>query len=120
MHELSLMAGLLRQIEEAALASGAGRVTAVSLKVGELAGVEPALLSGAFDLLAPGTVAEGASLDIEHVPLTAECESCGPFRVERFRFRCPSCGGAGTRVVAGEDVILESLVVESGRPAVSP
>jgi hydrogenase nickel incorporation protein HypA/HybF len=116
MHETALMTQLLRRIEREARAAGAARVKAVRLRVGELSGVEPRLLESAFAWLAPGTVADGASLEIEPVPLEASCESCGQrFRVEQFRFRCPACGGDRTRAVAGEDLILESLTVEDER-----
>jgi hydrogenase nickel incorporation protein HypA/HybF len=112
MHETALMAHLLRRIERETLAAGAARVTAVRLRVGEFAGVEPGLLEDAFRRLTPGTLAEGARLEVVTVLLGAQCESCGhPFRVEQFRFQCPVCGGRQTRVVAGEELVLESLTV---------
>jgi hydrogenase nickel incorporation protein HypA/HybF len=116
MHETALMAQLLRRVEQEARAAGAARVKAVRLRVGELSGVEPRLLESAFDWLAPGTVADGARLEIEPVPLEASCEACGRrFRVEQFHFRCPACGGDRTRAVAGEELVLEGLSVEGGR-----
>src|SRR6516162_2597170 len=82
MHETTLAAQLLRRIERAARAEGAARVTAVRLRVGEFAGVEPELLRIGFLRLAAGTMAEGARLEVEPVPLEAECAECGlRFRV---------------------------------------
>jgi hydrogenase nickel incorporation protein HypA/HybF len=116
MHETALAAQLLRQIEQEAEAVGASRVTEVRLQVGELAGVEPVLLEEAFRRLAPNTQAAGARLELVLVPLAATCESCGrSFQVERFRFQCPVCGGVRTRVIAGEELVLESLVVVTER-----
>ena len=77
MHETTLAAQLLRRIERAARAEGAARVTAVRLRVGEFAGVEPELLRIGFLRLAAGTMAEGARLEVEPVPLEAECAECG-------------------------------------------
>lgn len=112
MHETALIAHLLRRVERELAAAGASRVTALRLKVGALAGVEPALLESAYRDLSPGTPAEGARLDLELVPLLASCEDCGRgFEVERFRFHCPACGSGRTRIVAGEHVILEEIVV---------
>jgi len=112
MHETALIQQLLRQVEHAAREAGATRVTAVYLKAGEFVGVHPKLLESAFEQLKVGTLAESARLEIETVPLEVFCESCCvTIRVEHFRFRCPVCGNGRTRVVAGEELILESLSV---------
>jgi hydrogenase nickel incorporation protein HypA/HybF len=115
MHETTLAAQLLRRIERAARAEGAARVTAVRLRVGEFAGVEPELLRIGFLRLAAGTMAEGARLEVEPVPLEAECAECGlRFRVEAFRFACPACGSGRTRVVSGEEMTLEEMTIATG------
>ncbi|MFI5459008.1 MAG: hydrogenase maturation nickel metallochaperone HypA [Isosphaerales bacterium] len=112
MHETALVAHLLRRVVQEARAAGAARVMAVRLRVGEFAGVEPTLLEDAFQRQSAGTRADGARLEIVAVPLEALCDSCGHrFRVELFRFQCPTCGGCRTRVVAGEELDLESLAV---------
>jgi hydrogenase nickel incorporation protein HypA/HybF len=112
MHETTLIAQLLRRVEQVAREAGAERVTAVRLKAGEFAGAHPRLLESAFDQLKVGTLAEDAQLDIEAVPLELFCDPCGRrFAVEHFRFRCPKCGNTKTQVVAGEDLILESLSI---------
>ena len=119
MHETALAAQLLRRVEGAARAEGAARVTAVRLLVGEFAGVEPELLESGFRLMAAGTLAQGARLEVERVPLEAECAACGlRFRVRDFRFACPECGSGRTRVVAGEDLVLDALTLatEAGGP----
>jgi len=112
MHETALAAHLLRRVVQEAQAAGAARVTAVRLRVGEFAGIEPSLLEDAFRRQSPGTAAAGARLEIVAVFLEALCDSCvHRFRVEQFRFQCPTCGGCRTRVVAGEEFELESLSV---------
>jgi hydrogenase nickel incorporation protein HypA/HybF len=112
MRETSLVSQLLLRVEQEGRAAGAVRVAAVRLRIGECAGVEPGRLLSAFDALARGTIACGATVRIERVALESRCESCGGrFRVVRFRFECPSCGSRRTRVVAGEEVVLESVTV---------
>jgi hydrogenase nickel incorporation protein HypA/HybF len=112
MHETALVAHLLRRVVQEARAAGAARVTTVRCRVGEFAGIEPSLLEDAFRRQSPGTSAEGARLEIVAVFLEALCESCEHrFRVEQFRFQCPTCGGCRTRVVAGEELDMESLSV---------
>ncbi len=117
MHETALMAQLLDRVEREARLANASRVTRIRLKVGELAGVEPGLLESAFQLLGPGTIASRATLEIESVPLTARCETCdATFPVERFQFRCPTCQGGPTRVVSGEELVIESITIASTEP----
>jgi hydrogenase nickel incorporation protein HypA/HybF len=68
MHETRLCLSLLALAERHAQAAGAERIVSVGLAVGELSGVAPEALAGAFPLCAAGTRAEGASLRIDRVP----------------------------------------------------
>ena len=112
MRELNLIARLIGRIEHEGRRAGAVRISSVRLRVGECAGVRPAALVLAFQRLAVGTIAQGAGLEIEVLPLESSCEVCGcRFRVVQFSFECPYCGSCRTRVVAGEDVVLESVTV---------
>lgn len=112
MHERSLAAALLRQVETHATAQGALRVEEVCVQLGPLAGVEPLLLVMAFEQMAEGSIAAGAVLRLHEVPLVARCQDCGrEFEVERFRFRCPVCSSGQTRLLQGDAVILESIKV---------
>jgi hydrogenase nickel incorporation protein HypA/HybF len=65
MHEMSLLRGLLAQIDDLARKNGAKRVTAVRLKLGPLAHIEPDHLREHFVEAARGSVAAAARLDIE-------------------------------------------------------
>ncbi|MFH8348878.1 hydrogenase maturation nickel metallochaperone HypA [Streptomyces sp. NPDC018045] len=65
MHEVGLCEGILQAVENRARGR---RVTAVTVRVGERhAVVEPALAQG-FELVAAGTVAEGAAVELITVP----------------------------------------------------
>lgn len=110
MHEISIASSLLQIVEEKAALHGIASVSSLRLKVGELAAVEPATLTAAFEVLAEGTVAAGAALAIETVPLRGECGRCrGRFRIEKLDFRSPCCPGAQVAVVGGKELYLESL-----------
>jgi hydrogenase nickel incorporation protein HypA/HybF len=65
MHEMSLLHGLMKQIEGIARRNGGGRVRVVRLKLGPLAHIEPGHLREHFVEAARGTLAEAARLDIE-------------------------------------------------------
>lgn len=109
MHELSITRSMLRQVIDAATAQGAGRVKRVNLLVGEDAGVVPDCVRFYFERLAQGTVAEGAGLLFTTVPLRIRCPRCGSefSQVEKL------CGcNAGGEVVAGSELVVESIDVE--------
>jgi hydrogenase nickel incorporation protein HypA/HybF len=65
MHELSLIANLLKKIDELALEHHADRVVSVKVKLGALAHISADHFRGHFVDGTKGTKAEGARLDVE-------------------------------------------------------
>lgn len=112
MHETSLAKRLLTQVLGIAEEHMAVAVDAVSVRIGEFAGIEPALLASAFTQLAEPTIAAGASLEIQLVALTVRCKCCrSEFAPQRFRFQCERCPGAEVEIVAGEELVLENVIL---------
>ena len=64
-HELSLMSGLLRQLDAIAAAEGGARVVAVRVRIGALANISAEHFREHFEAAAPGTVADAAELEVE-------------------------------------------------------
>ncbi len=114
MHETAIVTGLMRILEQKADANGVERILRVTVKVGRLRAVEPRQLQACFEMFAEGTVADGAELAIEEVPVRARCKGCGTeFEVPRFRFECPGCGGGEVDVIAGQELYVESFEAAS-------
>ena len=113
MHELSLIAGLFEVLEEKAREAGAARVASVTLRVGEMSGAVPELLTSAFEAYKKGTIADRAALKINLVPVRPRCRSCGgsSWR-EEAGFVCAACGSRDLEVVEGRELLLERLEVE--------
>lgn len=116
MHETALVAGILRIVSEEAARYGAGHVTRVKLQVGLLAAVEPRTLASCFSLCAEGTVAEGAGLAVEILPMRGCCQACGrEIALTERRFVCPGCGSRDLDLSGGNEMIIEAIEVkESG------
>ncbi len=94
MHEASIVSGILRIILEEAQKHGATKINRVNLQSGLLAGIEAETLTACFELLAEGTIAEGATLEIDVPPLNCQCQSCGhEFQLLKRAFHCPQCNG---------------------------
>ena len=93
------------------------RVVSVRVRIGEFSGVEPDLLSSAYDDLVQDTPLQDAALDMERVPLEAVCDQCGhQFRIERFHFECDQCGSLRLTLRGGEELLLDSVTLEETEP----
>lgn len=113
MHELAVCQGLMTQVEQVAARERAQRVVSITLQIGPLSGVEAALLRDAFPIASAGSVAEGAELVIESMPIRVLCSSCGKETEAKInRLICGACGDYRTRVVSGEEMLLKSLELE--------
>ena len=110
MHELSVCLALIKQVERVAEEHGARQVERIVLQIGPLSGIEPALLRHAYPLAAAGTVAEDAELKIETGPVVVRCTQCeGESEVPPNRLLCGHCGDFRTRVICGEEMLLQSM-----------
>ncbi len=113
MHEMSLMEDMLRIVEESARAQGCGRVRTVVLEVGRLAGVETEALRFAFDVVTAGSLAEGATLEIEEPEGRGCCLACGEETKVTARYdACPRCGTLPLQITGGTGLRVKAIDVE--------
>ena len=64
----------------------------------------------AFEIVAKGTKAEGATLDVEYVPIRMLCKTCNnEFIVEEHVYICPKCAQTSLTMLEGMEIILESV-----------
>ncbi len=116
MHELSVCQSMLRQVSEIARQHDARHVSRVKIRIGVLSGVEPDVLNRAFPVASTGTIAEGAQLSIKTLPVCVRCESCGTeSEVEANKLICSACGDWHTQLVSGNELLLDSIEIESER-----
>ncbi len=110
MHELSISSAVV----ETVVAHAAGRrVSVVTMTVGAFRQVVPDSLEFYFEIVARGTVCEGARLDQELVPLRLGCSGCREeWEPELPAFRCPRCGGSEVELLRGDELEVESIEVE--------
>lgn len=113
MHELSIAASIVEQATEICRRSSGTRVTAVTLRIGRLAGVHQSALRFGFDLVAADTPLADATLTIVDVPVRVWCPACTA-EVELpglQRFACPACGLPTGEIRAGRELEIESLAL---------
>lgn len=114
MHELSLAESILPVVLETAESNGADRVTKVLLSAGALQQIVVPSLQLCFEAVCLGTLAEGAELVVEVVPVVARCRQCGlEFPVEDFCFVCPDCRIASAETIQGHELVLTQVELET-------
>ncbi|MDQ1264736.1 MAG: hydrogenase nickel incorporation protein HypA/HybF [Campylobacterota bacterium] len=113
MHEYSIVQSLIESCEEHARKNSAKKVTKVVVKIGVLSGVEPHLLSEAYEMFRLGTVCNDAELVINLQKVKVHCNSClAESELEKNEFVCPLCGSFNLKVLDGEEMYLMSLELE--------
>ena len=127
MHEASMTEAMLNMALEHAQGH---RITDIYLRVGIMSLVVPESVQFYFEYLSQGTMAEGATLHFETVPLEMTCTDCGrqadlsewmgeqprAIMVEALARGC-QCGSKGLRVTGGTVFDMVSLGVEDALTA---
>jgi hydrogenase nickel incorporation protein HypA/HybF len=114
MHELSIAVSLVEIASQEAVRLGSERVVRVSLNVGALSGVFSDALRSAFEVAVSGTMLEGATLEIEEVPVVVFCPTCQSEQElpGLDSFRCPQCGTPTGDVRRGRELEITSLEIQ--------
>jgi hydrogenase nickel incorporation protein HypA/HybF len=113
MHEISIMQSTLEAAIETAQRAAATHILGLRVRVGVMTGVAPDALQFAFEVLRDGTMAAGASLEIESVPARRWCPVCQvEFEANDWRQACSVCGRLGSELRHGMELELASVEVE--------
>lgn len=107
MHEIGLCESVLAAVERRA---GGRRVDGLTVRVGTLLRVVPDAFAQAFELVAAGGVADGATAELVFVPVRGRCRQCGEsFESHDATPACPACGSVSVARDGGDDLVLESI-----------
>jgi hydrogenase nickel incorporation protein HypA/HybF len=115
MHELAITQSLFKIVLEQARKAGAKKVAGINLKIGRLTGYVPEAVEMNFNLLAAGTLAEGAGLRIEWVPVKVLCRDCQKESEQQdLGLGCVHCGSLNVKISGGREMYIESMEVDDG------
>ena len=114
MHELSIAMSIIELAEEESLKRGRVPVSAVHLRLGELAGVVKEALLGSFEMACEDAPLKGARLVIEDIPVRIFCRKCQSERpINSVQlFCCAECGTPSAEVVRGRELEVVALEIE--------
>lgn len=121
MHELGIATEILRAVRTELAARGGGCLESVTVAIGELSAVEPALLVYAWQAVTVGSEQEGAQLVVEWVRAVQTCEACGEVADRQpgsWLRLCPFCERP-LRVEGGRALELRELTFEPATEEVS-
>jgi len=116
LHELGIASEIVNGAVEEACRQGARKITAVTVRIGVLRGVEPESLRLFHDHLSRGTIAEGSVLTIEEEPVRVLCDVCGELPGTGFSLTCPSCRREGVRLQGGDTLRFVSIEIDEQDP----
>ena len=109
MHEMAIAEGILNIAFDYAKQNNASKITKITLKIGDISGVELEALNMSFDVLTKDTIAEGSELIVHMIPIVGQCNKCGKeFHIEHYNFFCPECDGI-LILKSGRELQVESL-----------
>ncbi len=108
MHELGITRSIIAICAEN---SGGEAVKRVTLEIGKLSAILPDAVRFCFDIVAKGTVVEGATLEILEIPGKANCLACDSIvELKELVGRC-ACGSNNLKIIAGEELKVKEMEV---------
>jgi hydrogenase nickel incorporation protein HypA/HybF len=113
---MGLAAGILDIVRQYVPEAQAPLVRRVTVRVGELAGVQTDSLRFCFDAMVSGTPYAAATLAIEYIAAVRTCRGCGTAFAGAAPFAtCPSCGSGDAAWSGGADLsVAEVELVDEG------
>jgi len=111
MHELGITRNVVSIVSERAQGQ---KVLRVTLEVGRLSGMLPEAIRFCFDVCSEGTPVQGALLEIVEIEGRGDCAACGARPVMTAPLgRCPVCQEPSLRIVAGTELKIKEMEMES-------
>ena len=110
MHELGITQNIVSIVTEHA---GAKPVRRIRIEIGQLSAIMPEAIRFCFDVVAKGTVVEGAKLEIIEIPGKARCKSCGEAVELNSLIAICSCGSRDLERLSGEELNIKEMELEA-------
>nr|WP_314465051.1 hydrogenase maturation nickel metallochaperone HypA [uncultured Clostridium sp.] len=111
MHELGVMAEVVRIVENVVREQNLSQVESLALQIGEIASVVPYYVEQCYPAAVHGTLLENARLDIEMIPANGRCRECSKvFHVTEESMKCPFCQSFSWELLGGRELMIKEIV----------
>lgn len=113
MHELGIVMNVIDQVERIAAENGAKQVCKLSMEIGEVSSVVPALFRDCFEWAKQKTdYLKEAELELVILQGISYCQDCkGTYPTTTYAKRCPHCGSDNTYLITGNEINIKQLQV---------
>jgi hydrogenase nickel incorporation protein HypA/HybF len=111
-HEYSLVQALVERVEEEARRRNALAVHALSVRVGELSGVDPELFRTAYETFREGSLCARAPLTVTRVAASWSCPRCRRAIARGAVLSCPECREPARLDDGGDALTLDGIEME--------
>lgn len=113
MHEMSLCESVIRILHREAERHQFSSVRTVWIELGARSCVAPEAMDFCFKVVAKGTLAEGARIEMLREPLSGWCLNCGePVPAPDGSDGCPRCGSHAVQICGSDTLRITNLEVE--------
>lgn len=114
MHELAVTQSILNLAVKHAREADASQITNIYIVMGELSTNVDDSIQFYWDMIAQGTLAEGAKLHFRRVPAEFQCTDCSQvYHPTDAELICPHCESTKVKIIAGEEFYLDSIDIEN-------
>ena len=112
---MSLIQGVLDSVLPVARDNGATNISSIALDIGEMTMVVPEAMEFAFEALSDEEpLLDGCELTMNFISPRSRCLDCGhEFDHDRFHLRCPDCDSGATMRLAGREMHIASIEIET-------
>jgi hydrogenase nickel incorporation protein HypA/HybF len=113
MHELAVTQSILDISLRHAKDAGAKKITGINLVIGEFASIVDNSVQFYWEMLAEGTIAQGAHLHFDRIVGEMTCTNCKhSFHPNDTDFTCPNCESQFVQITKGDEFRVDSIDVE--------
>jgi len=116
MHELPIIQSVYKTVLARAQEAGAISVTRVVLEIGILRDYVPEIVQKYWDYIAPGSIAEGAKIEIRELDAVARCGRCSnEYTITKGHIaeaHCPVCGYERGQLLSGDSLRIVGIEIK--------
>ena len=110
MHEIKIAEELSAIVLETAKREKLTSVSKVNISFGKMIQIVPDIFRFAFGETVRETIAEGAEVDIEILPVKMKCRKCkSDVMVIDYSFACDRCGSTDLEIIQGKELFVKSI-----------
>ena len=113
MHEMGIVLEIIKIASESVPKDAPGaQIKQINLEIGKLSAIVPESLLFCFDIASKETPADGATLNIEVIPVMAECKDCGAnWEITGPVFSCEKCESGSINILSGREMDIKSIEI---------